>query len=128
MVITTTLLLAQTASAGTTVDTLLDTYRAAGAGPFQAEAGQRMWGETYRSNSAPTERSCKTCHTNNLTASGQHSKTLKPIKPLAPSVNAERLTNSKRIEKWFTRNCKWTIGRECSPQEKGDFLLYIQNQ
>ena len=63
----------------------------------------------------------------NLTATGKHVRTGKPIKPMSPTVNPERLTSSKDIEKWFLRNCKWTLGRECSPQEKADLLLYISN-
>ncbi len=127
IVTTTTLLLAQTASASAAVDALLDEYRAAGAGPFSAEAGQRMWSETYLNSNAPTERRCNSCHTNNLAVSGKHAKTQKTIKPLAPSANAKRLSDTKMIVKWFKRNCKWTLGRECTPQEKGDFLLHIQN-
>ena len=37
-------------------------------------------------------------------------------------------TDPEHIEKWFTRNCKWTLGRECTPQEKGDFLLMIRSK
>ena len=121
-----TLLLAQSVSAGQAVDAMLKVYSGAGAGPFSAEAGQRMWTETYNSTQAPVDRRCNTCHTNDLKDHGKHVKTKKMIKPMAPSINAERLTDTKKIEKWFMRNCKWTFGRECSPQEKGDFLLYIQ--
>ena len=120
------LLLAQSASASPAVDDMLKVYRDAGAGPFSAEAGQRMWAETHSSTQAPLERSCSSCHTNNLGDSGKHIKTNKVIKPMSPGVNAERLSDTKKIEKWFMRNCKWTLGRECSAQEKGDFLLYIQ--
>ena len=45
---------------------------------------------------------------------------------MAPSVNAARLSSRKQIEKWFKRNCKWTLGRECSAQEKGDLLAYLK--
>ena len=119
------LLFAQTVSATPAVDTLLDQYRAAGAASFRAEAGQRIWNKKYQHTVAPLERSCSLCHTSNLSHSGQHAKTKKAIKPMAPSINTKRLTDTKEIEKWFMRNCKWTLGRECSPQEKGDFLLYI---
>lgn len=107
-------------------DALLERYRAAGAGPFSAEAGQQRWMKAQRFNEAPVSRSCGSCHSSNLKQAGKHAKTQKPIKPMAPATNPERLTDSKKIEKWFKRNCKWTFGRECSPQEKGDFLLYIQ--
>jgi hypothetical protein len=126
LLITSGLLLAQSASASPAVDALLKVYSDAGAGPFSAEAGQRMWTEKHISTEAPAERSCSTCHTSNLADSGKHAKTQKVIKPMAPVVNVKRLTDTKEIEKWFMRNCKWTLGRECSAQEKGDFLLFIQ--
>lgn len=44
---------------------------------------------------------------------------------MKPAVNPERLVDAKKIEKWFLRNCKWTFGRECTAQEKGDFLTFI---
>ncbi len=122
----TVLLFAQSASASFAVDALLKVYSGAGAGPFSAQAGQRMWTHTHTHNKSPAERSCSDCHTNNLSNGGEHVKTKKPIKPMAPMINAKRLTDTKKIEKWFMRNCKWTLGRECSAQEKGDFLLYIQ--
>ena len=43
-------------------------------------------------------------------------------------VNGKRLTSIKDIRKWLKRNCKWTLDRECTPQEKGDFLSFIQQQ
>ena len=74
------------------------------------------------------DRSCQSCHGKDLKASGEHIKTGKVIDPLAPSINKERLTDIKFINKWFKRNCKWTLGRECTPQEKGDFLEYLKTQ
>ena len=54
-------------------------------------------------------------------------RTGKPIKALAPSVQPQRLTDIGKIRKWFKRNCKWTLGRVCTPQEKGDILLFLKN-
>jgi hypothetical protein len=73
-------------------------------------------------------RSCASCHTEDLTQAGRHARTGKPIEPLAPSVNANRLTDPKKVEKWLRRNCRWTLGRECSASEKADFLAYIERQ
>ena len=123
---TTVLLFAQSASASFAVDALLKVYSGAGAGPFSAEAGEQLWTKPNRHDESPAERSCSSCHTSNLSNDGKHIKTQKSIKPMAPNANAKRLTDTKKIEKWFMRNCKWTLGRECSAQEKGDFLLYIQ--
>jgi hypothetical protein len=35
---------------------------------------------------------------------GMHQKTRKAIDPMAPSITIDRLTDSAKIEKWFTRN------------------------
>jgi hypothetical protein len=43
-------------------------------------------------------------------------------------VNPRRLTERRQIEKWLGRNCKWTLGRDCAPQEKGDLLSFIRSQ
>jgi hypothetical protein len=44
---------------------------------------------------------------------------------MAPSANKERFTDVKKIEKWFKRNCNDVLARECTAQEKGDFLKYL---
>jgi len=106
------------------VDDLLAGYQSLGAGNFSAERGQAMWNETHAA--AEGSVSCASCHGADLTQGGKHMKTGKPIEPMAPSVNGERLTDAAKIEKWFLRNCKGTLGRECTAQEKGDFLTYIQ--
>jgi len=48
--------------------------------------------------------------------------------PMAPCVNPKRLTERRQAEKWFKRNCKWTLGRACTAQEKGDLLSFLRNQ
>lgn len=103
-------------------------YAAQGAGPFDAAAGERRWNETLTEAATGKPVSCASCHRDDLRQAGRHTRTLKPIEPMAPSANPERLTDVKKIEKWFLRNCKGTWGRECTPQEKGDFLVYIQSR
>ncbi len=103
-------------------------YRASGAGPFSAEKGELLWQKEVVSAKDGRARSCTTCHGNDLRSTGKHAKTGKAIEPLSPAVNAERLSSAKKIRKWFKRNCKWTWGRECTPQEKGDFLSFIRSQ
>ena len=71
------------------------------------------------------EWNCATCHTEDPKSVGKHAETQKIIDPLAPSVNAERFTDPLKVEKWFKRSCKDVLGRECTPQEKGDFLAYV---
>lgn len=108
-----------------TVDELLAEYRAAGAGEFSAERGRALWLEEFPGEAGAT-RSCVTCHGDDLTRPGRHVKTNKTIDPLAPSIKPQRLTDRREIEKWFKRNCDWTLGRECTPQEKGDVLSYLR--
>jgi hypothetical protein len=47
---------------------------------------------------------------------------------MAPSVNPKRLTNQAKIEKWLLRNCRWTLGRECTAEEKANFISFIKTQ
>jgi hypothetical protein len=110
-----------------TVDDRLAAYQAEGASEFSAERGKDMWFKPHDDPAGGKARSCTTCHSNNARVNGKHARTGKSIKPMAPSVNPERLTDAKKIEKWFKRNCKWTMGRECSPQEKGDLLSYLRS-
>ncbi|VAX16238.1 hypothetical protein MNBD_NITROSPINAE01-840 [hydrothermal vent metagenome] len=120
--------LGQTFAYAGAVEDLLSRYRAKGAKNFSVENGQAMWVTTYEDAKTGMTRSCEICHKKNLKAKGEHQKTGEVIEPLAPSVNPVRFTDVKFIEKWFKRNCKWTIGRECTSQEKGDFLLFLQTQ
>lgn len=101
--------------------------------PGDAAAGQRAWTEEHNppdatASEAPGPRSCAKCHTDNLTQPGKHAVTDERIEPMAPSVNPKRLTSQVKIDKWFGRNCRWTLGRACTDQEKADFLAYIRSQ
>ena len=107
------------------VNKLLQDYAVQGAATADAERGKRMWEETFKRSGEFPQRSCASCHTKDLTSAGKHVKTNKEIKPMTPSANPKRLTDGKKIEKWFKRNCKWTLGRECTAREKADFLAYI---
>jgi hypothetical protein len=110
------------------VDELLTEYRQAGAGEFSVEAGKTLYFKEFKDEKSGEIRQCSTCHTDNLTQAGKQANTGKAIEPLAPSVNSKRLTDIAEIRKWLKRNCKWTVGRECTPQEKGDVLTFIQTQ
>ncbi len=104
---------------------ILEAY---GAGPFDPEAGAAAWVRAHRRAGDARPRSCSGCHGADLTRPGRHVKTGKPIEPLAVSVNPGRLTDIKKVEKWLRRNCRWTLGRECTAREKGDFLGFISSQ
>ena len=111
------------------VDNRQKAYQAQGAGDFSASRGEKMWHKEFPDPKKPGgKRTCGTCHTDNLKSKGKHARTGKVIDALSPSVNRDRFTDKKFIEKWFKRNCKWVVGRECSPQEKGDFLEYLRNK
>ena len=110
------------------VDELLKNYASQGATKANAEQGKLMWQKTFKRKDGIKNRSCTSCHTKDLSASGKHIKTNKTIKPMSPSVNPQRLSKIKKVEKWFKRNCKWTLNRECSSQEKADFLVYINQK
>jgi cytochrome c5 len=99
-------------------------FKAAGASAFSAERGKQNWNKEAVSKDGD-KRSCTTCHGSDVTKPGKHATTKKVIDPMAAGVNTERYTDQKKIEKWFKRNCEWAWGRECTPQEKGDFLKYL---
>ena len=82
-------------------------------------------GEQFFKSRHGGDWSCSTCHTENPSAMGQHTVTKKDIKPMAPVANPERFTNTAKVEKWFKRNCKDVLKRECTDQEKGDVLTYL---
>ena len=111
-----------------TVQQLLKEYKSQGAGPADAKQGEILWQKTYLNKAGVSERSCTSCHTKQLSNVGKHIRTNKEIKPMSPLANPQRLTNIKKINKWFKRNCKWTMGRECSAQEKANILVYIDKQ
>ena len=108
------------------VDQALAQYRSQGAGEFVAAAGKALWDKSYPDARGGEARRCATCHTTDLRQPGKHAQTGKVIEAMAPSVNAKRLTDIKFVEKWFLRNCKWTMGRECTPQEKGNVLVFLR--
>lgn len=108
-----------------TVDERLAAYQRQGAKSFNAQAGEKLWNQEFTDARSGQRRSCATCHRASLALPGKHAETGKVIKPMKPAVNPERLSDGKKIEKWFLRNCKWTYGRECTAQEKGDFLMFI---
>ena len=117
-------LLADTASAAGNDNTRSSGY-ATVADSFSARQGKANWLRKASCNNG--ERSCADCHTADPGMSGKHVRTGKAIEPMAPSVNPQRLTDQNKVEKWFKRNCKWTWGRECSEQEKTDFISYLNS-
>lgn len=87
---------------------------------FDPERGRQLYSQQQAS-----DWSCATCHTEDPKSPGEHCETHKKIQPLAPAANPDRFTDAAKVEKWFKRSCKDVLGRECSAQEKGDFLTYL---
>ena len=119
-----TVLAAPSASAETPTQVLTSIQQEAASTPgFQEFSAAR--GENFFKSRHGSDWSCSSCHTDNPALAGKHAKTGKVIQPLAPSANAERFTNPKKVEKWFKRNCNDVLGRVCTAQEKGDVLAYL---
>ena len=108
-------------NANPSVENLLQKYQQQGAEKAIPEQGKNLW---YSKNG---DRSCTSCHGSSPSKTGKHIKTGKVIKPMAVSKNPDRFQDSKKIEKWFLRNCKWTFGRQCTLQEKTDTLSWLNS-
>lgn len=127
ILIMTAMFVCQAALAQSAADEALKTFSENGKLKFDAKRGQAFWTQK-RPGKDGKDRYCSLCHGEDLTKNGKHATSGKLIKPMAPSVNKERYTDLKKINKWFKRNCKWTVGRECTNQEKGDILKYLTQQ
>jgi hypothetical protein len=92
---------------------------------FDANRGKDLYFKEFNAGKKDTP-SCTSCHTNNPTQAGE-TRAGKSIDPMAISVNAKRYQSLKKTEKWFRRNCKSVLGRECTAAEKGDFLMFMKN-
>jgi hypothetical protein len=93
------------------------------AGGASATRGEKFF---FTRNALPGGEvvSCTTCHTDNPKAVGK-TRAHKTVEPLAPVANRERLTDLVKVEKWFKRNCKDVLARECTVQEKADFVAFL---
>lgn len=101
---------------------LRDAYaRAAGLSP---EAIVVAEGEKLFRSGGSGDKQCASCHTDDPKQVGK-TKVGKRIEPMAPAVNAERFTDPKKTEKWFGRNCKDVLERECTPREKASFIAWL---
>ena len=68
---------------------------------------------------------CTDCHGDNPAAVGKHSETKKKIASLSPVVNPKRFSNLKKTEETFDIHCNDILERNCTSQEKGDYIVYI---
>lgn len=115
------------AHAAETPDTLMARYAQEAGVPITALSAERG-GAFFRSEHSGRDGkpvSCASCHTRDPKQAGR-SRVGKRIEPLAPAANAQRFTDPAKVEKWFGRNCRDVLQRECTPQEKGDFVAWIK--
>lgn len=89
---------------------------------FSAEEGKRLYFSEHVQDGEKV--SCATCHTASPRARGR-SPAGKVVEPLSPAVNPDRFSDPAETEKWFKRNCKQVLGRECTPEEKGHFVTFV---
>ncbi len=110
----------QALAAETTPAQQLSQWSAAAGQPGRAEQGRVFFNVKHGG-----DWSCASCHGTPPTQDGKHAGTGKVIKPMAPAFNPQAFTDSARVDKWFRRNCKDVLSRECSAIEKADVLAYL---
>jgi cytochrome c553 len=115
-----TLLLAAATAPAANPPELLDTWRSQAGAAADPARGRELFTADHGN-----EWRCTTCHGNPPVGTGKHAVTGKPIQALAPAVNADRFTDAARAEKWFRRNCRDVLGRECTALEKADVLAWL---
>ncbi|WP_084004910.1 DUF1924 domain-containing protein [Magnetovibrio blakemorei] len=101
-------------------------FMAQGAGPADLANGKHMYDTTFATGKPDTPK-CTTCHGATPQEGGQ-TRTGKAIEPMAVSKTPARFTDQAKVDKWFLRNCSGVIGRECTAQEKVDFISYLASQ
>jgi len=89
------------------------------------QSGQAVRGQDFFTRRHGGEWSCSSCHGQPPSTDGRHASTGKKIAPLAPAFHAERFTDTAKVDKWFKRNCKDVVSRECTAIEKADVLAYL---
>ncbi|MCP5267904.1 MAG: DUF1924 domain-containing protein [Zoogloeaceae bacterium] len=93
---------------------------------FSAARGKTLHHQHF-TGGKPDTPACTSCHGQDVRGSGQ-TTTGKTIDAMAASVSPARYTDPAKVEKWFKRNCNEVLGRECSAQEKGDWLSFMFSQ
>jgi mono/diheme cytochrome c family protein len=120
------MILSNATLAGPREDLLAQYAAAAKSTGFSAARGQALHTQNF-SGGKPETPSCTTCHGKDTRGAGR-ALTGKIIEPIAVSVTPARYTDPAKVEKWFKRNCTEVLGRECTPQEKGDWLTFVIGQ
>lgn len=109
-------------AADTSAAAQLAQWQAAAGVPASAERGKVFFAARHGG-----DLSCASCHGAPPTAPAKHASTGKAIDTLAPAFNPVRFTDTAKVNKWLTRNCKDVLARECSAVEKADVLAYVMS-
>jgi cytochrome c553 len=88
-----------------------------------ADRGRAIFQQSWPAS--PRLPRCTTCHGTDLSQPGRHAITGKVIAAMLPAAEPTRLTDFRKTEKWFRRNCKEVVGRECTAGEKADVVKYL---
>jgi len=126
------LALASTTTRAAARDDLLAGYAAAaktadpGFAGFSAVRGEAFHRQSFAGGKADTP-ACTSCHAKDPRTSGQ-TPAGKAIDPVALSASPGRYADPTKVEKWFKRNCQDVLGRQCTAQEKGDWLSFMISQ
>lgn len=126
------LALAPAAAIAAPVDAMLERYRAEARaadpafGDFSAARGGQLYRQRF-TGGKPDTPSCTACHGDDPTTAGR-SLTGKAIEAVALSASPGRYADAAKVEKWFGRNCREVMGRDCTAVEKGDWLAYMKSR
>lgn len=120
------MMLATPVFAGPREDLLAKYAAAAKSSGFSAARGQTLHTQNF-AGGKPDTPACTSCHGKDPRGAGR-TTTGKSIDAVAVSATPTRYSDPAKVEKWFKRNCNEVLGRECTPQEKGDWLTYVIGQ
>ena len=104
----------------TTPAAQLQRFETAAGRPASAAEGRIFFTSTHGS-----KWTCASCHGETSTKVSKHASTGKAIDPLAPAANPDAFTDTARVDKWFRRNCKDVLSRECTAAEKSDVIAFL---
>lgn len=127
-IVTTTLCLLLGNASVSAAPALLDEYSSEARqsrADFQADTGRGQQLFTRTHSHSPELPSCSHCHGSDPRQPGKHALTGKRIEPMAVSANPARFSDRRKADKWFGRNCREVLGRECTDAEKADVVRYL---
>ncbi len=94
--------------------------------PFSAQRGAKLFAGRHKGGK-PETPSCTSCHGKSPADTGR-TRAGKEIAPMALSISKERYSDARKVSKWFRRNCRSVLGRDCTPLEKGDFITFMESR